>query len=203
MAIAPAEPRAYVKRAEVYRRLGRPQAAASDLREACALGSEKACEEVPAARPSPSAPVDEPSRYAAQPTPELAWERFVELNARGVTRIDLGIYDAEAQAYLRTRSSRRGQGHIAKLYEGTRPETRVRDGLAAVVFPDDPDYRLAPWFFRETAQGWRLDGSMYPDVIGYNTTNQWRFRTTVHPYTWAFTDYEIDENGFAQRRRAR
>ena len=203
LAIAPAEPRAYVKRAEAYRRLGRQQDAISDLREACALGSEEACEDVPAARPRPPAPTDEPSRYAAQPTPELAWERFLELNARGVTRIDLGIYDVDAQAHLRTLSSQKGQSHIAKLYEGARPEIRTREGLAAVIFPDDPDYRLAPWFFRRTNAGWQLDGSMYPDVIGYSYENQWRFKRTDHPYGWAFTDYDMDENGFARRRRDR
>lgn len=201
--LAPEEPRAYFKRAEAHKRLGHKVAATSDLREACGLGYEEACEKPPPTGLRTEATSDEKSRYGAQPTPELAWERFLEINARGVNSAKLGIYDAEAQAILRGKPAGHGQAEIAALYKDARPEIRTRDELAAVVFPDDREYRLAPWFFRRSAEGWQFNGSMYPHVIGYNQQNQWRFRTTDHPYAWAFADFEIGENGFARSRQTR
>ncbi len=144
---------------------------------------------------------DERPRYAAQPTPELAWSRFLEIQQRRVKDPRLGLYDEAAQAILLRRpNSDAGQGHMARLYSGQSYEIRTAGDRAAVVFPGDRDHLLAPWFFRRSAAGWQLDGSMYPGVIGYNHRNQWRFKTTAHPYAFAFEDYLIDDYGFARRR---
>ncbi len=138
------------------------------------------------------------SRYAAQPTPRLAWERWLETQIRGITNSELGLYTDASKAILRKSSSGHGQALIAKRYKDARPDIRIRGSLAAVVFPEDRNYRLAPWFFRKGEKGWQFDGSVLPEVIGYNQKDQWRFRTTDHVYAWAFEDYEIDGNGFAK-----
>lgn len=97
-------------------------------------------------------------RYAAQPTPELAWERFIELNRRRVKQVDLGIYDEAAKALVRKRNEDAGQDHIARLYRNAEPVVRTSGDRAAVAFLDDPAGTLAPWFFRRSAAGWQLDG---------------------------------------------
>lgn len=51
--------------------------------------------------------------------------------------------------------------------------------------------------FSTGREGWQLGGSMYPDVIGYNHLNQWHFRRRDHAYMFAFSDFRLDENGFA------
>jgi hypothetical protein len=59
-------------------------------------------------------------------------------------------------------------------------------------------HRLAPWFFRKGRRGWQFDGGVLPELIGYNQSNQWHFKTTNHPYTWAFEDYTTDKNGYTR-----
>jgi uncharacterized protein len=147
--------------------------------------------------PAPSAAADA-ARFGPQPTPELAWARFLEVHRRGIRDPALGLYDAEARARLRARPhTDAGLRHVAELYAGRSPVIRARGDRAAVVFLDDPDHRLAPWFFRRTPEGWRLDGGMYPGVIAYNHLNQWRFARRDHPYAFAFEDFRIDARGFA------
>ncbi len=109
----------------------------------------------------------------------------------------MGIYDDEAKQFMRGAVTNAGQDHIAGLYEGERATVRIDNGRAVVLFLDDPNHLLAPWFFHETREGWQLDGSMYPDVIGYNHLNQWRFRRRDHGYMFAFADFRLDQNGFA------
>lgn len=146
-------------------------------------------------------PPDEGTRYGPQPTAELAWSRFLEIQRRRIKDPRLGIYDPASQQILLARpNSDAGQDHLARLYADARYEIRSAGDRAAVVFPDDPDHLLAPWFFRRSPAGWQLDGTMYPGVIGYNHRNQWRFKTGDHPYTFAFHDYTLDEHGFAFRR---
>ena len=143
-------------------------------------------------------PADDPTRsyFAAQPTPEAAWERFLELNRRRIKATDLGIYDDAARRLLRVNSNA-GQDHIARLYDGATATVLSEGERAAVVFLDDPDHLLAPWFFHKTVEGWQLDGGMYPDVIGYNHRNQWFFRRRDHAYMFAFNDFRFDGHGFA------
>lgn len=135
--------------------------------------------------------------FGAQPTPELAWARFLELNRRRIKDADLGIYDEKARQLAERTNGGAGQAHIARLYADAQHTIRVSGDRAAAVFLDDPNHTLAPWFFHRTEVGWQLDGGMYPDVIGYNDKNQWRFRRLDHPYMFAFSDFRFDRNGFA------
>jgi uncharacterized protein len=157
------------------------------------------------ARPkAAAAPLDPEQRehFGAQPTPALAWERFLELNRRRVKDAEIGLYDERARRLLGGVHANAGQDHIAKLYAGKRYDVRTQGDLAAIVFPEDPDHLLAPWFFRRSDSGWQLDGSMYPDVIGYNHLNQWRFKRRDHPYEYAFGDFRFDAHGFGFPRTA-
>jgi hypothetical protein len=114
---------------------------------------------------------------------------------RGVRDPALALYDEEARTRLR--STVAALRHVAKLYAAKTPTIRVRGDRAAVVFLEDAGHRLAPWFFRHTSEGWRLDGGMYPGVIVYNHLNQWRFVHRDHTYAFAFDDFSIDSHGFA------
>ncbi|MGD8496219.1 MAG: hypothetical protein PVF05_08505 [Gemmatimonadales bacterium] len=137
-------------------------------------------------------------RYAAQPTPELAWERFLELNERRVKETELGIYDERARELVRQRNGDAGQAHIARLYRNSAPTVRQRNDRAAVVFLDDPRQVLAPWFFKRSAAGWQLDGATQYNVVGYDEQNRWRFRNQIHRYMFAFDDFRFDARGYGR-----
>ena len=140
------------------------------------------------------------SGFEAQPTPRRAWEAFLEVNRQQVTSAALGIYDEAAQALMRANSAR-AQERLYQLYAGQTPTIRQQGDRAAVVFLRDPQHVLAPWFFHRTAAGWQLDGSMYPEVIGYTGSNQWFFKQRSHAYPFAFRDFTMDQHGFAWPRQ--
>lgn len=149
----------------------------------------------------PRVPASERGWFAAQPTPALAWERFLEANRRHLQDPDLGIYDASARAILRERPvTPAGQDDIARVYEGVEPTIRIRGERAVVLFPDDPDHVLAPWFFVRSPEGWRLAGGAVRDLVAYNHRNQWHFRRTDHAWMFAFEDFRFDRHGFAFHR---
>jgi hypothetical protein len=136
--------------------------------------------------------------FGPQPTPEDAWARFLEINRRRIQDPSLGIYDEPTRDHLRTRPhTNAGQQHIVELYDGRSATIRRQDDRAVVLFPGDDQHLLAPWFFHHGPEGWQLDGAILPQIIGYNHRNQWRFKALDHEYMFAFTDYRIDENGFA------
>ena len=140
-------------------------------------------------------------RYAAQETPALAWERFLELNERRVKETELGIYDAAAKDLVRRRNDDAGQAHIARLYRNAEPTVRERGERAVIVFLDDARGVLAPWFFRRSAEGWQLDGHVQWNVVGYDASNRWRFRNRIHPYMFAFEDFRFDARGYGRSNR--
>ena len=138
-------------------------------------------------------------RFGPQPTPADAWGRFVEAHRRRIASADLGLYDPAAREVLVRRPyTEAAQDHVVRLYDGRPYEVRERGDRAAIVFPDDPDRLLAPWFFRRYPAGWRLDGGAASEIVGYNHLNQWRFRTLDHPYAFAFESWSIDRHGFAR-----
>lgn len=137
-------------------------------------------------------------RYAAQPTPQLAWERFLEINQRRVKDTELGIYDDAAKDLVRRGNDDAGQAHIARLYRDAEPTVRQRGDRAVVLFLDDSRQVLAPWFFRRSSDGWRLDGHTQFNVVSYDGQNRWRFRNTIHPYMFAFGDFQFDARGFGR-----
>lgn len=135
--------------------------------------------------------------FGAQATPIEAWERFLEVNRRHIKDPEIGLYDDAAKGLMRGVSTDAGQDQITQRYSGQAYTVRQQGDRAAIVFRDDPNNLLAPWFFRRTSAGWQLDGSMYPEVIGYNHMNQWFFKRRDHPYRFAFSDYRFDQHGFA------
>ena len=136
--------------------------------------------------------------FGPQSTPGEAWARFVEVNRRLIKDTSLGLYDEATQVHLRKRpNTDAGQKHLANLYDGHSPTIREQGGRAVILFPDDLDHLRAPWFFHRGVDGWRLDGSVLPNVIVYNHRNQWRFKSLDHAYMFAFHDYSFDQHGFA------
>jgi uncharacterized protein len=140
-------------------------------------------------------------RFAAQPTPALAWQRFVEIQRRHVKATELGLYDEASRAILRARpNSDASQDHLAKLYDGRAHEVREVGDRAVILFPDDARHLLAPWLWRRAPEGWQLDGAALRELVRYNHLNQWRFARLDHDYMFAFDDYRFDGSGFGQRR---
>jgi len=168
-------------------------------------GGAGALSAVPLGEPAPAAPppsAADRQYFGAQPTAELAWQRFLEINRRRVTDIELDLYDEGSKEILRSRPySPAAKDHIAALYGSAAYRVLEQDGRAAIVFPGDRDHLLAPWFFRKTEKGWQFDGKTFSDSIQFNHLNQWRFKRTDHPYMFAFSGYSLDKHGFAFEKR--
>jgi hypothetical protein len=136
-------------------------------------------------------------RFAAQASPREAWGAFLETNRLRIKDPELGLYDEGAKRRMRSTVSDAGQDHIVRLYGSIEPTVRELEDRAVILFPEDPDHLLAPWFFHRGSRGWQLDGATVASVVSYNHRNQWRFRTLEHPYMFAFADHRFDANGFA------
>ncbi len=142
--------------------------------------------------------------FSAQPSAEQAWQRFLELNSRRISDPDLGLYTENSKQMIRTRPmTPAGMDLIAQNYRGQNYSVKEKDDRAVVLFPDDANHMLAPWFFLRGPSGWQFDGRTFFEIVGFNHRNQWHFRQTLHPYAFAFENYSFDRNGFAFRRKPR
>lgn len=140
------------------------------------------------------------AEFTAQPTAALAWEKFLEYNRRHLKVANLGIFDDKSQRLLGGfPSPDMAQDKKVALYSGQPYEVREEGDLAAIVFPEDPNHLLAPWFFKRGPQGWQMNGDMYPEAIKYDHLNRWGFGTDQHPYHFAFRDFDIRPGRLAKR----
>lgn len=136
--------------------------------------------------------------YPPQTSVENAWQTFMLINKTKNTRKDLDFYSEETKNYLKTRPmTEAGFEHVVRLYEGKHYEIKEAGARAVVLFPDDPQRLLAPWFFIRTEKGWQFDGASLPKLILYNHLNQWHFSRADNPYQFAFLNYTFTAQGFA------
>lgn len=132
--------------------------------------------------------------FGAQPTPELAWQRFLEVQQRHIKDTEIDLYNEPAKVILRTvPNTDAGQDRLVQMYEGQAATIRQQGDRAAVLFLADQTQRLAPWFFRKGPPGWQFDGSMFPFTVGYDYEGRWWFSTLEHPYMFAFRDFTFDD----------
>ena len=95
-------------------------------------------------------------RFAAQPTVEETYARYLELLHDGRFYTDVGLFTGPTQVYLARFPATAGYTEDILLGEyGRRYEVLVRGDLALLYFTDDP--LISPHFFRRGPGGWQLD----------------------------------------------
>jgi uncharacterized protein len=71
------------------------------------------------------------------------------------------------------------------------------DGQLAVIRYPIRNRQCNPWFMVREHGAWRLDLTMMQKAIRFGRSNAWHFAKDIrHPYQFAFTDWEFDDNGF-------
>ena len=127
------------------------------------------------------APTDEPGA-----SPEEAFATYRAL-------LDARALSASAQVLtpgsreLLERGSSRGQqaSEAAALATAEHAAEFVVSGDRAVVrFPGVDE--LSPYFLSRGTSGWQIDLRSMAEYIAFDAMNHWRFRSTSHPYMFAF-----------------
>lgn len=112
--------------------------------------------------------------FAPQPTPETAYERYLQWLAVGGYATDVPLFTPRSQGYLGTLPMTQGFNDFLVSYEYNKAHRLdVRDSLALLYFTNSP--LVGPHFLRRTSHGWVMD--IFAEII--NTRNY-----AGGPYSW-------------------
>ena len=148
------------------------------------------------------APSPQAEAYAAQPTPRQTLAMYVQVLEEHVKDPDLGIYTADTRGFFRQwLVTDAQQDNERRTLEKIRDKakTSISGDLAVIRFPAAGRH-ASPYFFRLGRRGWMLDFHAMSRIIGFNHKNQWFFRSTDHPFMFAFQDRVFDRHGFPHPR---
>jgi uncharacterized protein len=127
--------------------------------------------------------------FRPQPSVEAAYRRHLEWLALGGGQVDVPLFTAASQNYLRhlPMSPAFNAYGLATEY-GRRYEVDQRGDLAMLYYTDDPF--LSPKFFRRTADGWQMD--VYAEVANSQEAAgfwyTWRLRVSGDDFSQVFAD---------------
>jgi hypothetical protein len=136
------------------------------------------------------------THFAPQPSPEMAYTRYLEWLARGGYQVDVPLFTPQSQEYMAGLSMTRGfNEHWLTMEYGHPYRIDTRGDLALLYFTTTP--LLSPHFFRRTAQGWVID--IVAEVL--NTRNYsgfwytWGLLDTGDDFSIAFADRYVSAGG--------
>jgi uncharacterized protein len=136
--------------------------------------------------------------FTAGSSPQETLESYMQVLRLHVKDPELGIYTPETREFFRKwLVTDAQQDNELKSVERTRGSARTFvSGELAVVRFEVADRQASPFFLRRGEQGWMLDFAAMSRTIGFNHKNQWFFRSTDHPFMFAFEDLIFDRHGF-------
>ena len=141
------------------------------------------------------------SLFTAQSTPQQTMALYMQVLRLHIKDPELAIYTDETREFFRkwlvTDAQQNNELKTLKRILSSE-ETLVNENLAVVRFPVS-DRHASPYFLRDDGLGWMLDFASMSRVIGFNHKNQWFFRSTDHPFMFAFQDVVFDRHGFPHR----
>lgn len=146
----------------------------------------------PAAREGPD--------VAAGETPEATAAAYLAAMRARNADPDLDLYSAATRAMLASWVVTPAQmDTLARTYLDCRAEPARLDtnGERAVIRYPIEARGCAPWFLVREGGRWRLDLASASSAIRFGRDNGWHFAAGAeHPYTFAFTDWRLDRNGY-------
>jgi hypothetical protein len=140
-------------------------------------------------------------QFGAQASPRETIGKYMEVLRLHTKDPNLGLYTPETREFFGPWVVTDGQqdNELRELEEMISSSRVFRqDHLAVIRFPIE-NRQISPYFLSRGDTGWMLDFASMNKIIGFNHTNQWFFRTTDHPYMFAFEDVRFDKNGFPHR----
>lgn len=149
-------------------------------------------------KPIPATPQELREYFSSQPTPELAFERYMEFNAKDMSDYTVDLFsDLSKEFFSHWRTSSGQRRSEAEASSGQPYIVMTRGKYAVVMFPCNGDIEEiichCPYFLIHTKKGWQIDiHTMGRSIIFGGPT--WHFLSISHPYMFAFKDYLIKTN---------
>ncbi len=151
-------------------------------------------------RRSPS-PAFDPAYFSAQPTPEAAFERYLEKLEQNISETGLGIFTEASREFLRRYPPGRNQMQNAFRHFSGRPYEIHQTELYALVFYPGAYSTHSPFFLELSEQGWQIDLVTMADVIWMDEQKHWYMIDFDHPWVDNLREIcDFDEQGYCQPR---
>ena len=130
---------------------------------------------------SSSPPTDDPGD-----SPGAAFETYRSLLEARALSAESAVLTDDSRDLLSGGYSGGQQAREASVVSGVidDAETVVSGDRAVVWFPGSE--HASPYFLRRSPEGWRIDLASMAQYIGFDGQNRWYFRSTNHPYLFAF-----------------
>ncbi len=158
-------------------------------------------------KPRPQTPKELKDYFSAQPTPELAFRRYLEFCAMNMNDYSVDLFNERTKAFFRYWNTATGQRRAeARAWDGVSYEVRQK-GKWAVVFHPDDDYmkmaKLPPYFIEKTDKGWQMDlDAMARGLVFSGPYVHWANDAWLYPYVEVvMDDYTLDPRMLSLRRR--
>lgn len=141
-------------------------------------------------------------KYSAQPSVQVALDKYIEVLRLHIKDPDLGIYTPETRKFFSqwvvTDAQQDNELRVITRAMSS-SEIFTKDNLAVISF--SPDNRQAsPFFLEKGNRGWMMDFASMTKLIGFNHKNQWHLRQTNHKYMFGFKEVFFDKNGFPHKK---
>ncbi|MEW5894823.1 MAG: TPM domain-containing protein [Candidatus Omnitrophota bacterium] len=140
--------------------------------------------------------------FSAQPTPELAFERYMELCAKGVKHNnDLMLFTELSNEFWKGWKHTSGQQKAeAQELSGRGYFIRQNDTRAVVFFPDGDNFaqkKLHLYFLAGSKRGWQVDINTMTRTMRCVGPGWWAMTDSLHAYTEIVMQYyNKGDNGF-------
>ena len=151
-------------------------------------------------KPLPQAPEKLRDYFGAQAVPQLAFERYMEFNARDMNDYTLDLFsDLSKEFFSHWRTSSGQRRAEAEASSGKTYITKIKGHYAVLMAPPETSVNdfitQCPYFFIKTEKGWQIDiNTMARSLIMGGPS--WHFLSTTHPYMFAFENYLIKTNRY-------
>jgi len=138
-------------------------------------------------------PVETRQKFSPQPTPEAAYEKYLEWLGAGKYDPSIDLFTPRSKEFLASLPMTKAYFHFIFMHlYGKEYEIYVRNNLALLYFTNDP--LVPPHFLKKMDEGWQMD--MYAQVE--NIQNRvggvyaWDYRGRDDVYTKTFKDKLIN-----------
>lgn len=141
-------------------------------------------------------------KYPAQPSVQVALDKYIEVLRLHIKDPNLGIYTPETRKFFSqwvvTDAQQDNELRVITRAMSS-SEIFTKDNLAVISFSPD-DRQASPFFLEKGNRGWMMDFASMTKLIGFNHKNQWHLRQTNHKYMFGFKAVFFDKNGFPHKK---
>ncbi len=155
-------------------------------------------------KPLPETPQEIKEYFSAQPTPGLAFERYMELAAKAVKHNnDLTLFTDLSNEFWKVWKNTSGQSRAeAEDISGRPYMIKQKDNHAVVIFPENNAEKLKKspmYYLLKTDQGWQIDINTMTRGMRCVGPGWWMVTDIFHAYSQIILEEYNLVNGFLTR----